>query len=258
MRRISGFFILSAMAAGAVLTAYALHAQEQGRLSRPISLQLPTVAPVPGAHVRATFLIKVKWLHESGSTETLYGLTRVARDSRGRTWRELRELGSSPEANPPAGIVLVDPKTSIRKILDPIHNTVVEQRFRPSSHQPSDRNDVRVEDLGSKTIDGFNATGTRRIWFLPGQITDAGVPAEVFDETWYSPDLQMIVSERRTDLLGATVEVTMSEVDRHEPSPSLFKTPHGYRLPSSGQVRVGTGTWSVAAPDQEGNITGAW
>ena len=260
--RISRLFFLAGVALAAVLVAHAQRAEEPDSMSaRPISLQLPSVAPVPGAPVRATFLIKVQWQHESGSTETRYGSTQVARDSAGRTWKQLHELTPAPssETDLPSGIVIVDPRTHIRKMLDPVRRTEVEQRFKSPVGRPPASSGVKEDDLGHRTIDGFEARGTRRTWILPGQITDAGVPAEVFDETWFSPELEMIVLERRTDLLGATVEITAAKIDRGEPRASLFKVPRGYGQPvRQGSMTTGSSTWSIASPDQDGNITGAW
>jgi hypothetical protein len=239
-------------------------------LCRPSALLNPFLAPVSGEPVTVTYVIKIERPQFDGSTEALDSTFQVARDSKGRISHELRERVPTSTAGAPSllGVVLYDPRTQMSKTIDPASRTDVELQVQ--LHPPtvslqsptvSVSSTAEVEDLGWKTISGLDVKGVRQTWGGPGQLSLAGQPLQTSDESWYSNDLHMIISERRTTPLGVVGEITMSEIDRHEPPASLFKVPQGYRvIRRKGHAFTSfAGTaWSITPPDQDGNITGAW
>jgi hypothetical protein len=240
-------------------------------LCRPSALLNPFLAPVSGEPVTVTYVIKIERPQLDGSIETLDSTFHVARDSRGRISRELRERlpASSAGARPLLGVVLYNPRTRMSQTIDTANRTDVELQVQLHSPAVSLQatvpasNRARIEDLGRKSISGLDVKGDRETWKDPAQLSPARQPSQSSIESWYSNDLHMIVSERRTTPLGVVVTIALSEIDRHEPPAALFKVPQGYRVirPKS-QVYSHTGfagdAWSITPPDQDGNITGAW
>jgi hypothetical protein len=86
------------------------------------------------------------------------------------------------------------------------------------------------EQLGDQTIEGVRATGTRVTKTIPAGRIGNERPIEIVSETWYSPDLQMIVQSKRSDpRLGETI-YKLSNVVLGEPDPSSFQVPGSYTV----------------------------
>ena len=254
-----------------VAAALTLSAQQPSQapataLCRPSALLNPFLAPVAGAPVTATYLIKIEWPHVLGSTETLGSTFQVARDSRGRISHELRELvpAFSAGAPPLYGVVLYDPRTQMSQTIDPANRTDVELQLHLPPRALSASSIAEVEDLGRKTISGLDVEGVRRSLRSRAKLSLATQPWQTSDESWYSNDLHMIVSERRTNPLGGMMVITMAEIDRHEPPDALFQVPQGYRVirPKTQLFTsfVGGGQpWAIPGPDYDPNdIDGAY
>jgi hypothetical protein len=86
------------------------------------------------------------------------------------------------------------------------------------------------ESLGEQTIEGVRAQGTRVTRTIAaGQIGNER-EIQIVSETWYSPDLQMIVQSKRSDpRVGETV-YRLANVQLAEPDASLFQVPAGYTV----------------------------
>ena len=78
--------------------------------------------------------------------------------------------------------------------------------------------------LGTRTIEGLPAQGIRS--------TETRGTDQVVIETWFSPDLQLVILTRYLDSrVGESVH-KMIRVRRGEPDTSLFRLPPGYRVVS--------------------------
>jgi hypothetical protein len=89
------------------------------------------------------------------------------------------------------------------------------------------------EDLGSKSIEGVYAKGSRNTVTIPaGQIGNRE-PIQVVDEIWYSPDLQMNVTTRHSDPRSGEVVYQLRNVSRAEPDAALFQAPADYKVKDS-------------------------
>jgi len=92
---------------------------------------------------------------------------------------------------------------------------------------------VVPEDLGSKTIEGVYANGSRTTLTIPaGQIGNRADIA-VVDEVWYSPDLQMNVMTRHSDPRSGEVVYRLRNISRAEPDAALFQAPADYKVKES-------------------------
>jgi len=95
-----------------------------------------------------------------------------------------------------------------------------------------------VEHLGTQTIEGVSAEGTRTTVTIPaGQIGNEK-PIVIETERWYSPELQVTVMNKRSDPRTGTSTYKLTNVTRTEPSPTLFEVPSDYTVTSSGELKL--------------------
>ncbi|HWF46752.1 MAG TPA: hypothetical protein VG168_07085 [Bryobacteraceae bacterium] len=102
---------------------------------------------------------------------------------------------------------------------------------------PMDSNEVKT-DLGTQTIEGVPARGTRLTRTIPvGQIGNAE-PITITTETWYSPDLKVLVMSKSSDPRIGDTSYTLTNIQRSEPSPTLFQPPADYVVKDQADIRV--------------------
>ncbi len=102
--------------------------------------------------------------------------------------------------------------------------------FFANSEITSDRAKPVVEHLGTQTIEGVSAEGTRTTVTIPaGQIGNEQ-PIVTTTERWYSPELQVTVMNKRTDPRTGTTTYRLTNINRSEPAPTLFQVPSDYTL----------------------------
>lgn len=186
----------------------------------------------------------------------------VARDSKGRIRREQTIDAIGPiKVNGPKVIFIIDPvaqrqyilntraKTAeIKKlpnirIINPRENKTENARERKSEKESSDRpqeqllradrarinNSVGQESLGTKVMEGINVEGEINKWTIPARSIGNERPIDISVETWYSPDLHITVLRHRIDPRFGDVMYRLTNIQRTEPNPSLFKIPAGYK-----------------------------
>jgi hypothetical protein len=94
--------------------------------------------------------------------------------------------------------------------------------------------DVKNETLQPQDIEGLRVEGTRTLVTLPAGSVGNVLPIEIVSERWYSPELKVVVLTRRSDpRLGETV-YRLTNIDRSEPPPDLFKVPDGFTVEEIG------------------------
>jgi hypothetical protein len=49
-------------------------------------------------------------------------------------------------------------------------------------------------------------------------------------ETWYSPDLKLVIESTQTDPRFGETTYTLTNIQRNDPDPSLFQVPAGYKV----------------------------
>ncbi len=107
----------------------------------------------------------------------------------------------------------------------------------------------RKEDLGTQTIEGVSATGTRTTVTIPaGQIGNERA-IEIVEERWFSPDLQTMVMTRRSDPRSGETVYRLTNINRAEPDHSLFEVPADYVVNEQEPMRVRRP--APTKPDQE-------
>jgi hypothetical protein len=164
------------------------------------------------------------------------------RDSQGRVRREVPFKLVTPSTGAVEGtmIMIMDPVAGKRYMLNPQKKTAHEMPLRPPRPPKTDAigeppagpglANVTTEQLGTKTILGLPAQGTRVTRTIPaGQIGNAK-PISTVTERWVSTDLQVPLTMTHSDPMMGTMTSTVTSVSRGEPDASLFQVPADYKI----------------------------
>jgi hypothetical protein len=104
-------------------------------------------------------------------------------------------------------------------------------------NEERERTNFRKEDLGTQTVEGVNAVGTKHIITIPaGQIGNERA-IEIVEEQWYSPELQTMVMTRHSDPRSGETVYRLTNIDRTEPDRSLFQVPPDYTVREQEPMR---------------------
>jgi hypothetical protein len=198
---------------------------------------------VTGAPMTATVSVTHDQTLSDGNTIHTDNQSTEYRDSQGRVRREVPFKLSTPATGTTEGtmIVIMDPVAGKRYVLNPQKKTAHEMPLHPPKPRgvdtvgaapltkPGEEN-VTTESLGSKTILGLPATGTRVTRTIPaGQIGNTK-PISVVTERWVSTDLQIPLSMTHSDPMMGTMTSTVTSVTRGEPDASLFQVSSDYKI----------------------------
>jgi hypothetical protein len=88
----------------------------------------------------------------------------------------------------------------------------------------------KSESLGTQTIEGVTAEGTRSTLTIPAGEIGNTLPLEIVDETWYSPELQITVMTKHRDPRSGETTYRLTNINRSEPDRSLFEVPADYTV----------------------------
>jgi hypothetical protein len=88
----------------------------------------------------------------------------------------------------------------------------------------------QVQQLGTKTIAGVEATGTSSTVTFPAGTFGNTQAIVVTRERWVAADLGITVSETDSDPRRGTRTTTVTNIQRSEPNAALFQAPQGYAL----------------------------
>jgi hypothetical protein len=219
---------------------------------------------VTGAPFSATFSTQSTQTLADGNQIQRNTTGTFARDTQGRTRREMTLPGIGPMAAssgaPPHAVFISDPVAGVNYVLHADEKTAnqVPMRGRKDARnagaEPGFRkrfqNDAVTTDLGTQTINGVTAQGTRITRTIAaGQIGNVK-PIVIVTERWYSSELQTYVMTKKTDpVMGDTV-TQLTNIQRAEPDASLFKVPSDYAVSQGGGPRGG-GRFRGAKPAQQ-------
>jgi hypothetical protein len=87
-----------------------------------------------------------------------------------------------------------------------------------------------VANLGSKSISGVYADGTRTTRTTPAGKVGNSEPLVSTHESWLSPDLKIELQRIDTDPREGTTTMALSNIVRGEPDVNLFRVPDGYTV----------------------------
>jgi hypothetical protein len=187
---------------------------------------------------------------------------RVYRDSAGRTRTERsmgppQMAGRPPVNDAPVVVEITDPVAGFRYNLDTVHHVAHRVKAQPSPAQsappaagaasppPVARRPepVRLPDgslmqppqltteaLGSQFVNGVQADGTRTTTIIPAGSQGNDRPMVTINETWRSPELNIIVLSKQSDPRNGEFTMQILNLSRVEPDPLLFTAPPDYSV----------------------------
>ena len=99
---------------------------------------------------------------------------------------------------------------------------------------------ITTEALGTRSIEGVTAEGTRTTSTIPAGAIGNVMPIEVVTERWYSRELQMAVLISRRDPRTGESVYRLRNIVRAEPPQDLFTIPSDYQVRGGqlGGIRV--------------------
>jgi hypothetical protein len=174
--------------------------------------------------------------------------TKIYRDADGRVRREVGFELNTPEtgAAKRSMFIITDPVAGKRYVLNPQNKTAHVMPLHPPKHGQGppppppdgeagakgakhDDSNVNREQLGSKTINGLQAEGTRVTRTIAAGKIGNENPIQVVTERWYSTDLQLPLTTTHTDPMMGTVTTNLTNINRAVPDASLFQVPADYK-----------------------------
>jgi hypothetical protein len=212
---------------------------------------------VKGAPFSATASSETKQTLQDGSNIVRTTSSTLYRDSQGRSRREVTLSGFGPlqtSGKARTMITIGDPVAGVHYMLDPVQKVAhkmapkgakggawangnqeaFEQKMQKHMAKEEASGEVQKQSLGTQSINGVNAEGTRITRTIPlGQIGNDKAIQIVF-ERWYSPDLQIVVKSTRIDPRFGTTTYTLTNVQRAEPAATLFTMPSDYTVKEGG------------------------
>ena len=165
--------------------------------------------------------------------------------------------GRPPVNDAPVVVEITDPVAGFRYNLDTVHHVAHRVKAQPSpapsappaagaaSPPPVARRpepvrlpdgslmqppQVTTEALGSQFINGVQANGTRTTTIIPTGNQGNDRPMVTINETWRSPELNIIVLSKQSDPRNGEFTMQMLNLSRVEPDPLLFTAPPDYSV----------------------------
>ena len=247
-----------------VLAAMALEMTAEGQSSAPCTLGVRNyvgfgmitsrgsggTAPPFSGTVKTTFEQKLP----DGNSIHAVARTHQARDSMGKTRTEFAqncERGQDGGPQLQMSISVYDPanKASMNwsvnsdmmtKVVRVFHQNEIpvkqsspeeraEQQKLAQMRQPP-RAEFRTENLGTKTINGVIAQGTRTVRTIPAGEEGNELPLEIIDEHWSSRQMGLMLMMIKDDPRQGRTTSEFEELNLAEPDPALFAAPAGYKV----------------------------
>ena len=241
-----------------------------GPLASPIGIQSAMAGPdstISGAPYSAEAVTEHVQTLADGNRIVQTTSSTVARDSQGRVRRD-ESLALTLPGGTLDGVKLEminDPVAGVHWTLDPQAKTAVKMLFPKkssmlfnnvlpppgpertwfySSGKPGSQitvetlakrkaeDDTKASrvDLGTQTIEGVPAQGTRVTRTLQAGAVGNEQPINIVTETWYSPDLKILVMSKADDPRMGTTTYRLTNIQRSEPAASLFEIPGDYTI----------------------------
>jgi hypothetical protein len=101
---------------------------------------------------------------------------------------------------------------------------------RMDTPPPPQMKEPEAEQLGEKTIEGLKATGKRTRITIPANAIGNDSPIEITHETWYSPELKLLLLSTQNDPRFGETRYALTKIVTEEPHPKLFQVPAGYAV----------------------------
>jgi hypothetical protein len=159
-----------------------------------------------------------------GTTEVKKTINNIARDLQGRIYNERRKWMSPSVSGAPLLLSahIYDPVTGLNTFLDPA-TRIARQTARFTR-------EVGQEVVAAPQEAKNGTPGNRTTKTILAAESGTGKPVVVSDEYWYSEELHLNMLVKHTDPRTGEQTVTVTHVDRNEPSSTTFQIPAGYKV----------------------------
>jgi hypothetical protein len=214
---------------------------------------------VKGAPFSATATSETTETLQDGSVLHRTSQVSMYRDSLGRSRHEATFTGFGPltaSGAPKKMVMISDPVAGVHIMLDDAQKVAHKSTLHPHGGPAADAQSgpafegrqeheqkaeaaglLKKESLGTQTINGVVAEGTRITHIIPvGEIGNEK-PLQVVSERWYSADLQIVLKSTHTDPRSGTTTYTVTSLQRTEPAATLFAVPADYTVQTGGHGR---------------------
>jgi hypothetical protein len=198
------------------------------------------VLAIPGKPFSARTTTEWTQTLADGSTITKRLDSNLARDSRGRIYRENHAFvpASSGQKSPLNNIHISDPVAHAQMYCYPKAFQCIVTNYTPQTFfqtQPTGSFDngnrfLARESLGPKTIEGIYVTGIRETTSVNAGVLGNDQPLVSTREFWYSDELQTNLAVTRIDPREGKQVIQLSEISQGEPDAHMFQVPIGYSV----------------------------
>lgn len=200
---------------------------------------------------------------EDGNTITRQHQSKIYRDSQGRV--RVEHTMTPPGATAPVTrIMIFDPVAGFGYMLNPA--TLTANKFpvktntgstttnpNPTPHAPNGAN-IQTQDLGTKTVNGVPATGTRVTITIPAGAIGNAAPIVSVRETWVGTTLKVPVQITSTDPRFGNHTMNLTNISLTEPDATLFQVPSNYTIREGrggpGAMGMGMGRMGQGRPQR--------
>lgn len=211
---------------------------------------------VKGAPFSATATSETSETLQDGTQ--IHRSTQIAmfRDSQGRSRHEVTFTGFGPlqaSGGPKKMVSISDPVAGARFLLNNEEKTAHRMNFHPhdagvaadsattregrrQAHMAEEEAAglLKQESLGTQTINGVVAEGTRTTRIIPAGKIGNDKALQIVSERWYSPDLQIVLKSTNTNPWSGTTTYTVTNIQRTEPAATLFTVPSDFTVQTGG------------------------
>jgi hypothetical protein len=95
---------------------------------------------------------------------------------------------------------------------------------------PDEGREIVKEDLGARSIDGVDCTGTRQTITIPAGAIGNEKPISIVRETWFAPVISAVVESTTDDPRYGKTTYQLKNVQLNEPSRSMFEPPADFKV----------------------------
>lgn len=216
---------------------------------------------VQGSPFSAVAISETSQTLADGNHITRKTQTNLFRDSQGRFRKEISLPLFGPVASsgqPKSFVVINDPVAGVGYMLEPDKKVahkmgahekdMAKGKFGYHKQEEAADTNLKTEDLGTQNIAGVSAQGTRRTRTIPAGQMGNEKAITIVSEQWYSNDLQLVVKSVRNDPMFGDTTYTLTNIQRTEPSASLFSVPSDYTVKNGGPGGPGKHGWRKHGP----------
>jgi TonB family protein len=227
----------SADVAGSAAPLRAGGAGLSGKAIKKVQPTYPPIAKAAGAQGPVSVLIVV---NEAGNVESAkaiagHPLLQQAAVTAAKEWQfsPTKLSGNAVKVEGTISFVFALPKGEDA----PPSGGMTMMRTPAPGHGPEGDGPMKVslpkpvtESLGKQMIEGVEAEGTRSTVTFPAGAMGNERPLNIVSERWYSPELQTVVMTKHSDPRFGETSYRLTNINRSEPSRTLFEVPSDYTL----------------------------